>query len=38
MHSPFLYIDTGDNEIDKRLAGWKAVVGYGMAVRKKVLY
>jgi len=38
MNAPFLYADTGDEEINKNLAGWRqVVVGYGIAVRKKIV-
>ncbi len=39
MEAPFLYVDVGDEAMNKKLAGWRQViVGYGMAVRKKVLF
>lgn len=35
--TPYLFVDTGDKEIDKKLAGWRSVItGFGMAERKEV--
>jgi len=39
MHAPFLHVDTGDDALNRQLAGWQQViVGYGLAVRKRILY
>ncbi len=36
-HTPYLFVDTGDREIDKKLGGWRSVItGFGMAERKEV--
>lgn len=39
MHTPQLFVDTEDREIDRKISGWKKVItGFGMAVRKKIIY
>ncbi|MEA2054150.1 MAG: ATP-NAD kinase family protein [Candidatus Thermoplasmatota archaeon] len=36
--TPYLFVDTGDAKLDKKLEGWKSViVGFAMAERKMVL-
>lgn len=36
--TPYLFVDTGDAEIDKKLSGWRSVItGFGIAERKQVL-
>ncbi|OYT60310.1 ATP-NAD kinase [Thermoplasmatales archaeon ex4484_30] len=35
--TPYLFVDTGDKEIDKKLVGWRSVItGFGIAERKEV--
>ncbi len=36
--TPYLFVDTGSNTLNKKLSGWRSVVtGFGIAERKKVL-
>jgi predicted polyphosphate/ATP-dependent NAD kinase len=36
-HTPYLFVDTGDESMDKALQGWRSVVtGFGVAMRKEV--
>jgi len=36
--TPYLFVDTGSDSLNKKLSGWKSVItGFGMAERKKVL-
>ena len=38
MEASCLYVDTGDAELNKRMAGWiNVITGFGTAVRKKVM-
>lgn len=37
IHTPSLFVDTGDPSLDHQLSGWTQVItGYAMAIRKKV--
>lgn len=39
MYTPQLFVDTGDKEIDRKISGWKKVItGFGIAIRKKIIY
>ncbi len=39
MEAPFLYVDTGDVELNKKMVGWiNVITGFGTAVRKKIIY
>lgn len=36
--TPYLFVDTGSDTLNKKLSGWKSVItGFGMAERKKVM-
>jgi len=36
--TPYLFVDTGDAVLDKKLSGWRSVItGFGIAERKQVL-
>ncbi|KAA0002068.1 MAG: ATP-NAD kinase [Thermoplasmata archaeon] len=38
MHTPVLFVDTGDNELNRDIAGVKQViVGFGLAARKEII-
>ncbi len=39
LHTKELFVDTGDDELNRKLEGWKQViVGFGVAVRKKIIF
>ena len=38
INTPCLFVDTGEEELNKKIAGWRQIIiGFGAAVRKKVI-